>query len=149
MYCDTQYSFIDNPRHFLTQRILESPSGIAISTNKPNEPCYPEHTWSKGDAFALILGRDAYDESSQAWAGFFAARRSVTALAFVAAWLAYAEDPRIITDSPTHHTNNHVSFRENRHDQTVLSLLAKRHGISMYYFPCLFLQNLRVPFDLK
>jgi len=151
VYCDSQFVFIDDIKPFLLEQleVSSSPYGIAIPRNKPNEPSYPEHQWTKGDAFNIILSkREACDDTYQAWGGFIAVKRSTSSIAFIAAWLAYAEDSRIITDIPTQIIPNHQSFKENRHDQTVLSLIAKRYKIPFFHFPTKYLQNLRVPFKV-
>lgn len=149
VYCDSQYVFIEDMRDFLRQEILKSTAGIAISNNKPNEPSFPEHQWTKGDAFMLISGKhQAEDDSLQAWAGFIALKRSHISIGFVGAWLGYAEDARNVTDIPSYIISNHHSFVENRHDQTVLSLIAKRYNIKFFHFPCRYLQNIRVPFNM-
>lgn len=149
VYCDSQYVFIEDIIQFVHEQIEKSAVGVAISHNKPNEPSFQEHQWTKGDALFLISSKHvAEDHSLQAWAGFIALKRSHISIGFVGAWLGYAEDERNITDSPSYITPNNVAFVENRHDQTVLSLIAKRYGIQFFYFPCRYLQNIRVPFKV-
>ena len=48
---------------------------------------------------------------------------------FVEEVLYYSQDKRIITDDPnTLGLNNYKEFIENRHDQTILSILIKKYG---------------------
>ena len=52
-------------------------------------------------------------------------------------WLAYAMDPRILTDIPNQMGKpNHSGFKENRHDQTVISLLSKKWQLDDFRNPC-------------
>ena len=55
---------------------------------------------------------------------------------FVAEWLKWClfEGGRLIDDSPSR-TPNHPEFRENRHDQAILTTLAYREGIKLHYWP--------------
>lgn len=68
-------------------------------------------------------------QRQQVWAGFVVLRKSATTLQFVGEWLTYAQDEYIITDKRGAHANA-AGFRENRHDQTVLSLLLFKWGIA-------------------
>jgi hypothetical protein len=55
---------------------------------------------------------------------------------FVAEWLKWClfEGGRLIDDSPSR-APNHPEFRENRHDQAILTTLAYREGIKLHYWP--------------
>ena len=151
VYCDSQYLFIENMNNFIDTHIANSPYNITISHNKPNEPSYPEHMWSKGDAFYIINGQTvAEDNTLQAWAGFVAMKKTSNSnsncISVISEWLSYAQDIRCISDMPSTSIGNHKSFVENRHDQTVLSLVAKKYSIPFFHFPCRYLQNIRVPY---
>ncbi len=57
-------------------------------------------------------------------------------MAFVSEWLTYAQDSRAITDDKNVLGKpNYDDFRENRHDQTILSLLAKKWNLKIYPDP--------------
>lgn len=145
-YCDTMYLFLDNVRPLLDDWLSRSPPGIAIAHNKPNEPTFIEGQWVKTDAVLLMGAAGAFLDSPQAWGGFFACRKAAAAIQFVSAWLTYVQDPRIVTDQANQFGSNRSDFRQHRHDQAVLSLLAKKWGLAFYDFPRGPLQNLRVPF---
>jgi hypothetical protein len=55
---------------------------------------------------------------------------------FVAEWLKWClfEGGRLIDDSPSR-APNHPEFRENRHDQAILTTLAYREGLRLHYWP--------------
>lgn len=141
-YSDSMYLVKGSMEPLVTAWLADSACDIAITHNKPNEPSFPECAWSKADAFAqLQMTMD--DATPQAWAGFLVMRVSPASIDFVRRWLGLAQTD-LITDAPSR-LPNHPSFKENRHDQTVLSLLAKREGIPFHTFPPSPLYNLRVP----
>jgi hypothetical protein len=55
---------------------------------------------------------------------------------FVAEWLKWClfEGGRLIDDSPSR-APNHPEFRENRHDQAILTTMAYREGLTLHYWP--------------
>jgi hypothetical protein len=58
---------------------------------------------------------------------------------FVIEWLTYAQDVRAITDDKNVlGIPNYPGFRENRHDQSILSLLAKIWNLTTYLDPSQF-----------
>lgn len=103
---------------------------------------FPEEEWSKGDAWHLILGKgpDEYDKGHcvhdglQVWAGFVAFRCNARSQMFLREWQGYCIDPRIVMDVPDSIGKASPKFQENRHDQTCLSLLMKKHNIRAYAF---------------
>ena len=91
-----------------------------------------ERIWSKRDAF-ILLGVDMpfYRETNQYMGGIQIYKKSKYTEKFLEELLYYSQDKRIITDQPnTQGLPNYQGFKENRHDQTVLSLLIKKYGIA-------------------
>ena len=99
---------------------------------------YIEKYYSKRDAF-ILMGMDdkrVYD-SYQRMGGFVVLRKNCQLLQFIMEWLAYAMDPRILTDiSNQMGKPNLPGFKENRHDQTVISLLSKKWQLDDFRNPC-------------
>jgi len=58
---------------------------------------------------------------------------------FVAEWLKWClfEGGRLIDDSPSR-APNHEQFRENRHDQSILTTMAYREGLRLHYWPAVY-----------
>ena len=83
--------------------------------------------------------------TTQVWAGFVAVRVNWYTTRFIDEWLTYAQDPRVITDS-TSVVKNPTTFKQNRWDQTVLSLLAEKWNISMSFLSNRYLKTHK--FDL-
>lgn len=91
---------------------------------------YIEKKYTKRDAF-ILLGADLpfYTDSNQYMAGIQVYKKSKFTLNFLEEVLYYSQDKRIITDDPnTLGFNNYKEFIENRHDQSVLSILIKKYS---------------------
>jgi hypothetical protein len=101
-----------------------------------NMPGGPEKDWTKRDAFVL-MGCDTkeYVESSQRTAGMVVCRKTPFTTQFMNEWLMYGKDLRIISDSPSYFGTNYKGFQENRWDQSIYSLLTKKHKLETYRDP--------------
>jgi hypothetical protein len=133
-YNDSKYIWLTNVRNMENQ--LLSSKNIGIYLNKPNSGKHIEKQWTKGDAFLLMdipnneFGNNIKN-SSQVWSGYILLRKGLNPIRFIGEWLTYNQDYRIASDSPTSIVPNDPIFKENRHDQTILSLLCKKWGIHM------------------
>lgn len=99
---------------------------------------FKEKTWSKRDAFILMdCDSEEYANTPIRESGWIFLKKSPDTVALIDEWLYYIQDPRIVTDMPNQlGKENYEGFRENRHDQTVWSLLTKKHGIKPFREPC-------------
>ena len=89
-----------------------------------------ESLYTKKDAF-ILLGADMpfYSQTNQYQATIQVYEKSAYTIKFIQDWLYYCQDKRIITDDKnTLNQSNYKGFRDNRHDQSVLSLLIKKYG---------------------
>ncbi len=96
---------------------------------------FSEGHYTKRDAFVL-MGADCgvIAERPQRFASAFMLRNCVWSRRFVAHFLAYAEDDRILTDQPnTCGLPNYPGFIAHRHDQSIFSLLTKQYHLE--YIP--------------
>lgn len=88
--------------------------------------------FTKGDAFFKVCKPgdfDSYKDEKHILASFIILRKCDYSVWFVNEWLKYCLDEDIVTDSPNKYQDNCPNFIENRHDQTVLSLLTYKHDI--------------------
>lgn len=134
-YCDSKYLIKSDVRDIEKEYILDK--NIGITQNKPDQTVfYAEKLYSKEDAFNLMGIKNEYKlkfkESPQAWAGFIIIKKANLSSTFIKRWLFYSQNPLIITDSRSITGREDPSFIENRHDQTVLSLLAKKWGLPFH-----------------
>ena len=90
---------------------------------------------------------EKYTETPQRESGWIFLRKTDDTIALIDEWLEYAQDPRIITDMPNQlGKENYEGFRENRHDQTIWSLLTKKKNLKPFRVPST--STLRLPKDV-
>lgn len=147
-YNDSKYIWTKNVRDFENDILIGKNIGVYL--NKPNSGTYIEKQWTKTDAYTLMnipkgKFRESVKNSNQVWAGFILLRKSLNPLKFISEWMTYNQDPRIASDSPSIFEQNDYIFTENRHDQTILSLLCKKWGIKMHIIDKSYMIDVRNP----
>lgn len=130
----------------------DCPDDLLLMRHKPepNNYDYREREWCKADTYVVlgVADRNDFKDSVQVWAGFVALRRGVRAISLVAEWLAHCQDPRAVDDSPgVLERREDPELREHRHDQSVLSLLAKKRGVAFHEFPKGYMLDLRHAYE--
>lgn len=89
----------------------------------------PEREWTTGDIFAMfgqpLDGEDA--TGGQFAGGLFAFRINTASRRFVAEWHQVMEDNFPLCRDRRSVAPNHVTFRKNRHDQSMFSMTVKKH----------------------
>jgi len=96
--------------------------------------------WTKRDCFVL-MGCDTprFLDVEQSMSGIIVIRKNAVAVRLMCEWLACVGDSRTLTDAPnTCGLPNYPGFTEHRHDQSILTNLAIRHGIPTYTDPSQF-----------
>jgi len=99
--------------------------------------------WTKRDCF-VYLGADqpAYHDAQMVDASFLVLMKTPRACAFAENWLESSMDGRVLTDDPnTCGLPNLPGFMHHRHDQSVLSILAKRENLEVFRSPSQFGTN--------
>ncbi len=94
---------------------------------------YPENTerfWTKGDLFDHFGVRDNPEitESGQVVATTLFIRKNPNTMQFVRDWVSVFENHFHLCDDTPSKSGNLPGFRENRHDQSVYSILCKLRG---------------------
>ncbi len=145
-YNDSKYLWITNVRNM--ENDILSGKNIGVYKNKPNSGIHIEKEWSKFDAFALMNiypgeYRETIKNTPQVWAGLIMFRKSFNPIRFIGEWLTYVQDQRIVTDSANIFGPNDHIFKENRHDQTILSLLLKKWNIPMNLLDKKYISDIR------
>ena len=133
-YCDSGSYFIQ-PITPIIDIILETGQDIIAF-----ELDHIERAWTKRDTFLLMdCDIPKYSESKQRLGGFIMFRKTKFTMNFVAEFLSYVQDERLITDLENQcHYPNYLGFREHRHDQSIFSLLTKKHDLKAYRDPSQF-----------
>lgn len=103
-----------------------SPSGIlAFQTD------FLEKNWSKGDLLEHfgVQNNPAVLNSGQIQAGLIIVRNCLETRNFVNDWAKVFWTNLNLVDDSESVQPNHKEFRQNRHDQSVFSIMAKLHGV--------------------
>ena len=91
---------------------------------------YPNREYTKRDCF-IGMGCDEakYHNKTQLEAGILVFKKSTVSMMFVIEWLQFCCDEQLLTDKPNTAGDNLPGFKDHRHDQSILSLLAIKRGI--------------------
>ncbi|MDR1091689.1 MAG: hypothetical protein LBL79_11480 [Prevotella sp.] len=117
--------------------VEKSPSGILgfrsfeVNYNGMPEGLRFEYEWTKGDIFDYFGVRDNKNitQTTQYEAGIIFMKKGPVSAAFVDEWLKVIDDDfSLITDDPSR-SPDLPGFKENRHDQSIYSMLAKKYKI--------------------
>lgn len=120
-----------------------SQGGILLFRNHENL----NRTWTKRDCFvAMECDEEKYHNTEQTTASFQVYVKNSWSLDFLKEYLHYCQLDDIITDSPnTLGKDNFPDFIDHRHDQSVLSLLAIKHGVRLFRDPSQFGNHRKLP----
>jgi hypothetical protein len=96
--------------------------------------------WTKRDCFVLMdCDKEVFWYGPHCDASVTLFRKCDQAVAFVQEWLTHGSNPKIITDLPNQcGLPNLPGFRDHRHDQSIVSLLAQKNGIPLHRIPSQF-----------
>lgn len=105
--------------------------GVLVPWHGPNKK------WTKRDCFVYMdCDTDVFRNHPQIQATFSIWQKNAQSVHFVRQWLEYALDPRIITDNENCcGLENDKAFVDHRHDQSILTNLAIKEGLSPLKYP--------------
>ena len=140
LYLDVDYSILEDvgPLVELARR-----SSVVLFANHG----HVNRLWTKRDCLVL-MGCDTpeYYEAEQVDAAQVLVLNSPRAREFLSTWLHWCEDPRVLTDQENVcGLPNLKGFTDHRHDQSVLSLLAKQEGLKVFRNPTDCGNHLKLP----
>ena len=119
---------IDNDRWILSFQYNSEESKFK---NEISFPKREEFKYTKGDLldyFGYLDNKNVTD-SPQFWAGSFFIVKGIQALNFLDEWINIFEKKFDLIDDSKSKINNLEGFIENRHDQSVFSLLCKKYDV--------------------
>lgn len=131
IYLDSGAFYINDVKFLLDQMKKDNQYIMAF------EVPFKERWYTKRDVF-LYMGCDSaqYTETNQRMATMILINKTETAVRFVNEWLYLCQQEDIITDEKNHlGKHNYRGFIDNRHDQSVFSVLSKKYGIKAYRDP--------------
>ncbi len=127
-YCDAGAVFIASAKPVLDLCRRKDTPVVVFSL----EAEHRNRKWVKRDCFNYMeMDRQPYLDMPLIVGGYLVCRKTPFTVAFFEEWLALAEDPRLLTDAPNScGLPNYPQFIAHRRDQSILSLLARKHGIA-------------------
>lgn len=93
--------------------------------------------WTKRDCFVFMdCDEEKFHNGFQCVGGYIICRKTPAIIALLEEWLSYAQDERIISDSPNVcGLPNFPEFIDHRHDQSILSNLVIKYNIELFREP--------------
>lgn len=94
------------------------------------ESNHKNYQFTKSDCFVLMDCNDEkYWNSNQIYASISFWRNTDFSVYILEEWLKFCKNPQIITDSSNIYSNNHSSFIDHRHDQSILTNVAIKNSV--------------------
>jgi len=126
-YADSGCHFINSVVP-LTELCRQLPKPILLFTLHPS---LLNRRYTKRDCFYYMgMDRAPYPDMTHILASYFLCQKTSFTSAFFEEWLRLAQDPRILTEAPnTCGLPDYPEFEEHRFDQSILSLLARKHEL--------------------
>ena len=105
-------------------------------------------TWTKRDAFVLMsCDEPKYWDTDMVNGALSLWVKNEQSIAFLKEWQKYCRDARIITDiENVCGRPNLLGFKDNRHDQSILTLLSKKYDFELFCDPTQFGNDFRGEF---
>lgn len=134
VYLDSGAFYINNVKYLIEK--MEEDCQYIMAFELP----FKESWYTKRDIFLYMDCDEAqYTETNQRMATMIILKKTEMSVQFVDEWLYYCQQEEIITDAHNHMgKNNYRGFIDNRHDQSIFSVLSKKHRIRAYRDPSQF-----------
>jgi hypothetical protein len=135
-YVDAGNEIIDTPQSLFD---LLNNQDIVVFKNRDGNPTgdvWVNSMWTKADCFNLMeCNSEIYKKGNQVDGSYVFLKKSPLSIKFINEYLKYSCNKNIITDLPNITGNNEDSFKDHRHDQSILSLLAIKYNIKTFESP--------------
>jgi hypothetical protein len=128
IYSDAGVEFVNNIR-YAVDRMKEH---VWLFGNM-----YQHEHWCKADILKVILNGKERSLDKQSQASVLIVKNTDWSRTFVKEWMHYCLQPGLIDDSPSK-TTNHPEFKENRHDQAILTTLAYKYNLPLHWWPAMY-----------
>ena len=136
MYSDAGLNVIGNLNPLFEVAQNEADNGRVLFRLPHVGATHLNKIWTKQDAFVLTnCNEQKYKEAVVVNGAISIWEKNDINIDFLTEWLKYLKDPRISTDMANICGPNDISFKEHRHDQSVLSLMAKKYEVTLYRDP--------------
>ncbi|MBB5440697.1 hypothetical protein HDC92_004400 [Pedobacter sp. AK017] len=129
-YVDVTSVFVSSPEKLFNT--CRQTNGILLFDNMN----FRNDVWTKMDCFNLMgLTADKYLFGKQVNAAFQLYQKTENSSSFVKELLYYAQNFNILSDAPNITGNNLAEFKDHRHEQSILSLLAIKYNVTVIRSP--------------
>ncbi|MCX4296503.1 MAG: hypothetical protein OSJ73_05650 [Lachnospiraceae bacterium] len=131
IYLDSGAFYMNNVQYLI--KVMEKEKQDIMAFELP----FKERHYSKRDVF-ICMGCDEprYTDTNQRMATMIIIKKTNRAQCFTNEWLQFAQMEDIITDAKNHMGKyNYNGFVDNRHDQSVFSILSKKYKIKAFRDP--------------
>lgn len=134
VYLDSGAFYINDVKYLIQQMDRDGQAVMAF------ELPLKERRYTKRDVFLVMdCDKPEYFETNQRMATMIILKKTNVAMRFVQEWLGYCQCGHIITDEKNNMgKGNYKGFVDNRHDQSIFSLLSKKYGFKAYRDPSQF-----------
>ena len=130
IYADIGCEFVPHKAKSLLEKLQNLTNNDIMGFSLP----YKEREWSKNDIFRHFGAENnpKFTESSQIAATIIFMKKSAKTIQIITEWLdIFKNHWNLVDDSPSK-TPNHKDFRENRHDQSIWSMINKKYGLKNF-----------------
>jgi len=146
-YIDSGNTIVNNLNYIFNECQTRD---IILFDNRDGNPYGQVHTnrlWTKRDTFVLMdLDGDQYYDTPQVDGSYQFYKKNEYTNQFIEEYMQYCENENIITDLPNITKDNLPEFKDHRHDQSILSLMAIKHKIKLYPEPSEWGNHLQRPY---
>jgi len=119
--------------------ICQKNNGFLLFENRSGHPrggIWQNFMWTKRDTFALMkCDTEEYHTGSQIDAAYQLYQKNPDTINFVKEYFQFCTDRRIVTDEPSVLGKDFPEKVDNRHDQSVVSILAQKYSIKLHPEP--------------
>lgn len=137
-YVDSGNLIVNDP-NILIDIAKKTDKGMLLFKNRDGAPhgtIWKNFQWTKYDCFKKMNCLDnVYVKGDQIDGSYVVVVKNKFTLSFFDEYTAYCEDEDILTDIPNKLGENFEGFKDHRHDQSVLSLMAIRENITIEESP--------------
>jgi hypothetical protein len=135
-YVDAGNIFLNNPS-FLFDKLIDDDIILFDNRDGMSDGNPPKNMdWTKKDAFTLMgLDNEKTTNAPHVNASYQIYRKTLNTLKFVEEMLEWSQNENIITDKPNTTGVNYPSFKDHRHDQSILSLMCSKYNIKLEIDP--------------
>lgn len=132
IYCDAGAYFVNRLSYFIEMMNKEKTNALFF------ELPFLEKQWTKRDIFVdLDADKPIYTDTNQVMSTIFVLKKTNETVLLMKEFANIAKNnPSLFTDEPNRGAiENYPEFKENRHNQSVLSIIVKKHGYKTYRDP--------------